>query len=158
MPIRPENKLRYPPDWPAISARVRARADNRCEECGVENHELGGRAPNGEWCKALPQGENLLGLKWPIPGFKAWCEGYPEKLRIVRIILTVAHLNHQPEDCRDENLRAWCQRCHNRYDAAMRRQGIQARRRALCATGDLFADHDQSKPSTPASTAAQSRR
>lgn len=31
--------------------------------------------------------------------------------------LTVAHLNHTPEDCRPENLRAWCSACHLRYDA-----------------------------------------
>lgn len=31
--------------------------------------------------------------------------------------LTVAHLNHTPEDCRHENLKAMCARCHLRYDA-----------------------------------------
>lgn len=31
--------------------------------------------------------------------------------------LTVAHLNHMPEDCRTENLRALCAPCHLRYDA-----------------------------------------
>lgn len=31
--------------------------------------------------------------------------------------LTVAHLNHIPEDCRRENLRALCAPCHLRYDA-----------------------------------------
>lgn len=34
-----------------------------------------------------------------------------------RIVLTVMHLNHIPEDIRDENLKAACQRCHLRYDA-----------------------------------------
>jgi hypothetical protein len=37
MPIRPENKARYPKDWSAISKRVRERADNLCEHCGVPN-------------------------------------------------------------------------------------------------------------------------
>lgn len=37
-----------------------------------------------------------------------------------RVVLTVAHLNHTPMDCREENLRAWCQRCHLTYDAAMK--------------------------------------
>lgn len=138
MPIRPENKSRYPADWPAISARIRARANQRCEACGVPNYELGGRDPSGTWHKALPQGEKLLGLDWPHPGFKAWCEGWPERLRVVKIILTVAHLNHQPEDCRDENLKAWCQRCHNLYDAAMRRRGVQERAKAGRAIGDLL--------------------
>lgn len=36
--------------------------------------------------------------------------------RRVRIILTVAHLNHRPGDDRDENLKALCQWCHLNYD------------------------------------------
>lgn len=32
--------------------------------------------------------------------------------------LTVAHLNHAPEDCRSENLKAMCAPCHLKYDAA----------------------------------------
>lgn len=31
--------------------------------------------------------------------------------------LTVAHLNHTPEDVREENLMAMCAPCHLRYDA-----------------------------------------
>ena len=34
-----------------------------------------------------------------------------------RRTLTVAHLNHMPEDCRPENLKALCSACHLRYDA-----------------------------------------
>ena len=30
--------------------------------------------------------------------------------------LTVSHLNHDPADCREENLRALCAPCHLRYD------------------------------------------
>jgi len=32
------------------------------------------------------------------------------------IVLTIAHLNHIKEDCRDENLQALCQKCHLNYD------------------------------------------
>lgn len=39
MPIRPENRDRYPRDWPAISRRIREREDNRCKWCGAENHQ-----------------------------------------------------------------------------------------------------------------------
>ncbi len=34
--------------------------------------------------------------------------------------LTVAHLNHNPSDCRDENLAALCNQCHNEYDGPYR--------------------------------------
>ena len=33
------------------------------------------------------------------------------------VVLTVAHLDHNPQNCADDNLRALCQRCHLRYDA-----------------------------------------
>ena len=39
MPIKPENKARYPKDWPQISKRIRERAGNKCERCGAENHK-----------------------------------------------------------------------------------------------------------------------
>ena len=31
MPIKPENKGRYPKDWKAISTAIRERAAGRCE-------------------------------------------------------------------------------------------------------------------------------
>lgn len=142
MPIRPENQARYPKDWPAISRQIRERADQKCEECGVPNYEYGGRAPDGSWHKSLPLGEKLLRLEWPQPGNYAMCKGWPEPLRIVRIVLTVAHLDHQPENCDPSNLKAWCQRCHNRYDMAERRKGTAERARAARAAGDLFAVPD----------------
>lgn len=142
MPIRPENKARYPKDWPQISQRIRLRAENRCEKCGVENHQLGGRTRDGTWYKALPLGERNLSLEWPAEGSWAWCErdGRNEHLRIVRIVLTVAHLDHQPENCADDNLKAWCQRCHNLYDAAHRREGIRQRAREAAAIADFYID------------------
>jgi 5-methylcytosine-specific restriction endonuclease McrA len=87
-PISPENRARYPKDWPAIRARILARAGNKCEGCGVAN---------GTWRE------------------RADCE-----FLHVKVVLTIAHLNHVPEDCRPDNLRAWCQRCHNRHDAKHR--------------------------------------
>lgn len=54
------------------------------------------------------------------------------------MILTVAHLNHIPMDCRDQNLRALCQRCHNSYDMPQRIRNRQAKARARKACGDLF--------------------
>lgn len=51
MPIRPENRSRYPADWPQISLAIKERAGWRCEcrgECGLD-HPLG-VYPNGERC------------------------------------------------------------------------------------------------------------
>jgi len=38
MPIKPENKNRYPSDWALRSHFIRHyRADNKCERCGAKN-------------------------------------------------------------------------------------------------------------------------
>jgi len=47
--------------------------------------------------------------------------------------------SHTPENCDDENLRAWCQRCHLTYDAKHHAQNAYATRRGRKADGDLFA-------------------
>lgn len=109
MPIRAENRARYPANWKAISKGKRQAAGDRCEG-----------SPAFPYCRAKNG------------------EPHPDTGSIV--VLTVAHLNHQPEDCSDANLRAWCQRCHNTYDAPMRAAGIAARARAGAALGDLFED------------------
>lgn len=98
-PIRPENRHRYGPDWPVIRAAILRRAMisarpstvARCEcrgECGRGSHT--GRCPNVQGGRAYGSGST--------------------------VVLTVAHLNHTPEDNRPENLRAMCQGCHLHYD------------------------------------------
>lgn len=122
MPIRPENRDRYPKNWKTeVVPRIRARSSNRCEctgQCGRDH----GLTPES------------AGARCP-----AWNYMPIDEIGGPTIVLTVMHLNHQPEDCRDENLLHACQGCHNRYDAPMRRAGIQARARAQRASGDLFA-------------------
>lgn len=91
-PISASEKARYPQDWPSISDRIKiTRAHGQCEctgECGRGTHE--GRCPNRHGQPAYGTGS--------------------------RVVLTTAHLNHTPEDCRDENLKAMCQGCHLHYD------------------------------------------
>lgn len=38
MPIKPENRGRYPADWSEIRARILARSGHCCEQCRVANH------------------------------------------------------------------------------------------------------------------------
>lgn len=92
MPIRPENRDRYPANWRAISHWARfVRAEGRCEcegECGRNTHD--GRCPNRHGRPAYGTGSE--------------------------VILTTAHLDHTPEHCDPGNLRAMCQACHLHYD------------------------------------------
>ncbi|MFV0678966.1 hypothetical protein [Ottowia sp.] len=107
MPIRPENKARYPANWRAISAAVRAEAGDCCEG-----------SPDFPDCRAA--------------------NGQPHPVTGSRVVLTVAHLDHRPENCARANLRAWCQRCHLNYDQQHHVQAAYATRRARAHTPDLF--------------------
>lgn len=92
MPIRASERARYPADWPVISLAIREdRAGWRCECAG----ECDGHVP-GSRCTAAQHEPH------PITGSV--------------VVLTVAHLDHTPENCGPANLRAMCQRCHLRYD------------------------------------------
>ena len=143
MPIRPENKARYPADWRDISQQVRDEAGNCCEQCFVENgamiyrglHEMrpAWRYESDtvfECSRCAVDGSELHGTTW---------DDFDWNGATVKAVLTVAHLDHTPENCARENLRALCQRCHNAYDAPMRRRGIAERAKAACAVDDLFA-------------------
>jgi hypothetical protein len=147
MPISAERMKLYPggsitsPEWLAIRGRILKRAGNRCELCGVANGQLGGRAPDGRWMPARPLGEKMLSLEWPQPGTYAWCGGVGQErryLRIVRIVLTIMHMDHDPGHNTDDNLKAGCQRCHLNYDAKFHAQNAAATRRAAMGCDDLF--------------------
>lgn len=115
MPIRPENRGRYPADWPEISDRIRfGRADGRCECTGQCGHDHYGR------CQARHDTAH------PITGS--------------RVILTTAHLDHQPENNDPSNLAAMCQRCHLAYDRAHHAETRRRNRDALRDQPSLFGD------------------
>lgn len=111
MPIRPENRGRYPADWPQISHRIRfVRADGRCEcvgECGRGTHR--GRCPNEHGRPAYGSGST--------------------------VVLTTAHRDHVPEHVDDANLFAACQGCHLHYDL-----GHHAETRAATRSAALLAE------------------
>lgn len=129
MPIKAENVHRYPPDWKQIRERVLERASNRCEgspaypDC---------RVPNG-WLRNNDTGETtddgMLAEAWELADGNS----------VTLIVLTIGHLDHTPENCALDNLRAWCQRCHLTYDAKHHAQNAYATRRSGKAIADMFA-------------------
>ena len=152
MPIRESERHRYPPpkEWRAIRARIMERAKNRCEcqgECGDDH--LGATGETDAEHAALitrclaPHGALII-RREGMPQFfdehspcGGCAGGDPDCARAVRVVLTIAHLNHTPEDNRDENLRAMCQRCHLKYDAAHHTKNARATIKARKAVGEL---------------------
>lgn len=56
--------------------------------------------------------------------------GQPNPATGSRVVLTVAHLDHTPENCADDNLVALCQKCHLTYDARFHAANAKATRLA----------------------------
>lgn len=54
------------------------------------------------------------------------------------VVLTVGHLDHNPENCERANLKAWCQRCHLTYDAKHHAMNAAQTRRRKKGNGELF--------------------
>lgn len=55
-----------------------------------------------------------------------------------RVVLTIAHMDHEPAHCDDDNLKALCQRCHLTYDAEHHAANAAATRRAKLGNRELF--------------------
>lgn len=54
------------------------------------------------------------------------------------VVLTTAHLDHDPMNCIDSNLAALCQRCYLSYDSEEhRKHAAETRRRKLIEAGQL---------------------
>ncbi|ATW60120.1 HNH endonuclease [Mycobacterium phage Philonius] len=127
MPIRPENRKRYPPNWSEISDRIRfVRAGRMCECRGECGRDHAGDDTDIAWQAWLTED----GIAEVSPGRCTAVHDWPNPRTGSKVVLTVAHLNHAPEDCADENLRAMCQGCHLHYDREHHAQTAAATRRA----------------------------
>jgi hypothetical protein len=114
------NYSRYPADWKAISLRIRERDGQCCKWCGV---------PNGAIIRRLEDGESYVYYGQHAELGSDFRATHPQGRQMVRIVLTVAHLNHDTTDNRDENLAALCNRCHLRHDAQHHAKNAAATRR-----------------------------
>lgn len=121
----PFDKTKYPADWRAISWRIRQRDRQECKWCGVKN---------GQWVLRDAKGEPELiwnaGWRDPQDGhIQVWWENEEGDIcsdtdsylsterHPIKIVLTVAHIDHDSTHNTDDNLAALCQQCHLRHDA-----------------------------------------
>ncbi|MEL7123866.1 MAG: hypothetical protein AAFO07_30795, partial [Bacteroidota bacterium] len=106
----PVDYSKYHPRWKKISQFIRFyRAQNHCEHCGVKNYS------KGYW---------VDGIFWTVEaahdhlsetGIDVF-QDIPEDKPPVKIVLTVAHLDHDIHNNSFFNLAALCQRCHLNHD------------------------------------------
>ena len=93
---------KYPANWKTeIRPRILAREANRCKWCSVQN---GADLP-ARCCKE------------PIYDERGRCCSCGK--RRPRVVLTIAHLDHDTTNNADSNLAALCPKCHLAYDAKL---------------------------------------
>jgi hypothetical protein len=132
MPIRPEFRQYYKAEWrTVIRPRILERDGHRCKRCGK---------PDRVRVKVMRDGSG----RWLDPELRTWrdCRGAAIKpprggiRHKILVILTVAHLDHQPWNNDDGNLAALCQHCHIAHDS----QHHYSTRRRIAAelAGQMF--------------------
>jgi len=117
MPIDYKN---YPSNWKTeIRPAILQRAHGRCESCGINNGAVIRR--DGDKVRRPCQTE------WDMINADVWHNEHSmttalKKHGFIRVVLTIAHLNHDTGDNRPENLKALCQKCHLELDKEQHRQ------------------------------------
>jgi len=116
----PTDMSRYPDNWAEIRNNILVRAGGqsdaprigaKCEWCGIENYSV---KVGGNVVRVAVSYRDAMSIK---------ADGLPTASIVV---LTIAHLaDPDPMNCDPDNLAALCQKCHNGYDAAMRRHNRQ---------------------------------
>lgn len=148
MPIKPENRDRYPDDWKAVSHAAKERAGWRCVHpgCTARQYSVGRWMPVGSdarWTPHADYAENYQHARQMAAeyAFFLFGDGPAPKHEppVIVIVLTTAHLDHDPTNCAPENLAPMCQRHHLAYDAKHHAQTAYATRKKAANTSELFA-------------------
>jgi hypothetical protein len=105
----PVDWSRYPKHWPELRELVRERDHERCRFCCVPNGAriLRELADPFRW---IDEDDFDVGIEADGDDYE------PTHGDVVRIVLTVAHLDHDVAHNGPDNLAALCQRCHLRLD------------------------------------------
>lgn len=105
---------KYPANWKTeIRPAILERAKRCCEACGVANYATGARDLEGNWHNS----KEICNMNSDV-GY-----GYfgTYGVKDIKIVLTIAHLDHDITNNDPANLKALCQKCHLNYDKDLHR-------------------------------------
>lgn len=115
----PIDYKKYPANWKSeIRPAILERAKHCCEECGVDNYAIGARDLEGNWHNS----KQICNMNSDV-GY-----GYFGTFGVkdIKIVLTIAHLDHDITNNDPSNLKALCQKCHLNYDKDHHRKNRKA--------------------------------
>lgn len=128
----PIDYKKYPANWKTeIRPDILNRDNHRCKFCGVDNYAVGYhdescfvRVTGNEYYVAAGYGELSYTKARELAKHLNTSLGD----RVIVIVLTVAHLDHDINNNDYSNLAVLCQRCHNRHDIGQRKENRKANR------------------------------
>lgn len=134
----PIDYKKYPSNWKKeIRPNILNRAEHCCEFCKVPNYKL---IIRGTWndveCYQDENGTIYNANTSEIIGDDYVGEVHPTN-KLIKVILTIAHLDHDVTNNDYLNLKALCQRCHNRYDVDYRKNNRRKNKKQT----SLFKDY-----------------
>lgn len=157
MPVSATRQLAYPggslrsPEWLAIRNAILHREVNACQRCRLPNRRWIARGIGEDKGTFMYRDEEVIvaGRDGDVVGFSylgvyledtgvyidEGMEPFFEFEKTIQIILTIAHLDHDPRNNDPDNLAALCQLHHCRYDAKVRGE-----RRRNYQNLDMFLD------------------
>lgn len=131
----------YPANWKTqIRPDILQRAKNKCEFCQVPN---GAFVFRGMW-NGVEVWQDDDGAIWSATDGHRIGDSYVGDVcgekdgGIVKIVLTVAHLDHDLKNNDYRNLAALCQKCHNNHDREHRQKNSSQTRQKNKGLQNLF--------------------
>lgn len=150
MPIKPENRAAYPADWDDISLQAKISAGWKCQHrgCTARQYAVGEWLLQGvraNWFEHEHHGHEEEGayqlarqraaeLQWATTGDDPEAQA---ARKIIVIVLTTMHLDHDPTNCNPANLLVACQRHHLQYDQQHHNQSAYMTRMAKRGNQEL---------------------
>lgn len=128
----PIDYRKYHPEWQMIRSDILKRADNRCEICKVPNHEHVIRGIRD----GIEVYQDMSGIIWRTADGAKLGEDYFGEFydyRMIKVVLTISHQDHDINNNDYGNLKALCQLHHLRHD----REDNARRRKSKSKTKQL---------------------
>lgn len=133
----------YPANWKTeIRPAILNRAGNCCETCKAPHNDAIFRG----WYNKIECYQTFCGNVYNADTGKLVSigaegidplKGDPNQ-QAIKVVLTIAHLDHDTTNNDYGNLKALCQRCHLRLDAELHKRNAAATRRAKLKIVELF--------------------
>jgi len=125
----PIDYKKYPVNWKTeIRPAILKRANDCCEFCGLENYSIGYRNENNIWSE----------IEKSFAGDMIAEDAREMGYKVIKIVLTIAHLDHDITNNDYNNLKALCQKCHLNYDKAHHSKNNRVTRNLKKGLQNLF--------------------